>query len=106
MRPVLEQHAPAVDQPVEGGAIVGAEPAPERQMVGALDDVDRVELDAAVVLGEAREARAVSRRARGRSRCWRSRNSAATARRAARAVRLHGARGIFHALFARAAPAR
>ena len=57
VRPVLEQQAPPVDEPLERGAVVRAETAPERQEVRALQHVDGVELDAAHVLGEADEAR-------------------------------------------------
>jgi len=56
MGPVLEEHPAAVDQPVERSALVGAEPAPQRQVVGAVHHVDRVELDTARVLGEPGEA--------------------------------------------------
>jgi hypothetical protein len=57
VRPVLEQHAAAVDEPLERHTIEGTEAAPQRQVMGAIDDVDRVELDSACVLGEASEAR-------------------------------------------------
>ena len=57
MRPVLEEHAPAVDQPIQCGTVVRAEAAPQRQVVRAVDDVDRVELNAADGLGETGEAR-------------------------------------------------
>ncbi len=55
MRPVLEEHAPVVDQPLERALGEDAEAAPEREQVGPRDDVDRVELDPAGRLGEARE---------------------------------------------------
>ena len=52
MRPVLEEEAAPVDEPVEPRALVGAEAAPEREVVRAVEDVDRVELEAARVLDE------------------------------------------------------
>ena len=80
MRPVFEQHAPAIDEPIEGRAVVGAEAAPRGQVVRALDDVDRVDLEPAGVGDERFEvlSRRAAGRAVGRGRC-RSRNSAATA---------------------------
>jgi len=56
VRPVLEQDAFPVEQPVERRAVVDAEPVPQRQVVRALEHVDRVELDAAGVRREALEA--------------------------------------------------
>src|SRR6185295_17126238 len=54
--PVLEEEAPLVDGPGEGAPVVGAEAAPDREVVRAVDDVDRVELDAAGVGGKGDEA--------------------------------------------------
>jgi hypothetical protein len=56
VRPVLEEQPSAIDQAVEARAVVRSEPVPDRQVMGAVDDVDRIELDAADVLGEANEA--------------------------------------------------
>src|SRR5262249_32657328 len=50
--PVREEETAAIDEPVEPAAVVGAEPAPEGQVVGAVEHVDRVELEAARVLDE------------------------------------------------------
>ena len=67
MGPVLEENPAPVDHPVERRAVVGPEPAPDRQVVGPLEDVDRVELDSTDVFGKAREpARRERRRARPR----------------------------------------
>src|SRR5262249_31057497 len=52
-----EEQPAAVDEPVEPRTVVRAEAAPHRQVVRAVDNVDRVELDSADVLDEAREAR-------------------------------------------------
>src|SRR5262245_41823939 len=62
VRPVLEEQPAPVHEPVEARTVVGAEAAPHRQVVRALEHVDRVELKSADVLDEAREAR---RRERG-----------------------------------------
>src|SRR5205823_4499843 len=56
VRPVLEQEPAAVDEPVEPRAVVGAEAAPHRHVMGAGEDVDGVELEPAHVLDEAAEA--------------------------------------------------
>ena len=53
--PVLEEEAAPIDDPVEPRAIVGAEAAPHGEVVGALEHVDRVELETAHVLDEAGE---------------------------------------------------
>src|SRR6185295_2137044 len=50
-----------VDEPVEPRAVIRAEAAPHRQVVRALEHVDRVELNSADVLDEAREARRCER---------------------------------------------
>jgi hypothetical protein len=65
VRPVLEEQATAIDQAVERGPVVGAEAAPHREVVRTVQDVDRVELDAADVLREPDQA---SRRERRRAR--------------------------------------
>ena len=65
MRPVLEEQPPAIDQPIEALAVVGAEPAPDGQVVGAIEDVDRVHLQAPDVFDEATQA---PRRQPGRAR--------------------------------------
>ena len=56
MGPVLEEEPPVVDEPVEPRAIVGAEATPHREIVGAVQDIDGIHLDAAHVLDEAAEA--------------------------------------------------
>src|SRR5207247_5487589 len=65
VRPVLEEQPPTVDHAIQPCAIVGAEPAPQREIVRALQHVDRIHLDAADVLREATET---LRRQRGRAR--------------------------------------
>ena len=55
--PVLEEEPAAVDQPVEPGPVVGAEAAPDREVVGPVEHVDRIHLQPAHVLDEARQAR-------------------------------------------------
>jgi hypothetical protein len=57
VRPVLEEDATPVDEPLERAAVVDAEAAPQGEMVRALDDVDRVELDPAGRRREAFQAR-------------------------------------------------
>ena len=57
VRPVLEERAPAVGQFVEGGPVVGAEPAPHGQVVGAIDDVDGIELQAPRIRQQCPDAR-------------------------------------------------
>ena len=52
MRPVLEEQAAPVDETIERLLVVGTEAAPQRQVMRAVNDVDRVELDAARVGGE------------------------------------------------------
>src|SRR5213596_3876581 len=56
MRPVLEQEPAAVDEPVEPRAVVRAEAAPHREVVGAIEDVDGIQLEPADVFDEASEA--------------------------------------------------
>src|SRR5213595_2817337 len=55
VRPVLEEQPASVDEPVEPRALVRAEAAPYRQIVGALEHVDRVQLEPTHVLDEAAE---------------------------------------------------
>jgi hypothetical protein len=45
VRPVLEEPAVLFEQPGEQGRPVALEPGRERQVMGPLDDVDRVDLD-------------------------------------------------------------
>src|SRR5262249_10686599 len=47
-----EQRATLVDEAIEGALVVGPEPAPQREVVGAIDDVDRVELQSPGVSDE------------------------------------------------------
>jgi len=65
VRPVLEQPPALIDLAIEPRPVVRPESAPDRQVVRALQDVDRVELNPADVLDEAAQAR---RRQRGRAR--------------------------------------
>ena len=53
--PVLEQEPPAVDEPLHGRAVVGSEAAPQREVVGALDHVDGVDLEPPDVLHEGQQ---------------------------------------------------
>ena len=46
-----------VGEAVEGAPIVGTETAPNREVVGPVQHVDRIDLEAARVLDEAQEAR-------------------------------------------------
>ena len=62
VRPVLEQRAAIVGEPIERGLVVGAEAAPDGEVVRAIDDVDRVDLETAGVRDEA------TRRGKGRTR--------------------------------------
>jgi hypothetical protein len=62
VRPVLEQQALVVDEPVEVPAVVRAEAAPQGEVVGAVEDVDGVELEPADVLDEAGQAPGRERR--------------------------------------------
>src|SRR5206468_3273299 len=55
VRPVLEEQPTIIDESIQPRAIVGAEPAPQREVVRALEDVDRIHRDAADVLREATE---------------------------------------------------
>jgi hypothetical protein len=55
--PVFEQQPLAVHQVIEAVVLVGPEAAPGREVVRSLEDVDRVELQAADALGEADEPR-------------------------------------------------
>jgi len=80
VRPVLEEQTLAVDEAVEIRALVRPEAAPHGEVMGALEHVDRVDLQPAYVLGEAQRRRAVSADERGRCRCCRWRKSAVTAR--------------------------
>ena len=57
VRPVLEQQPAVVGEAVEGAPIVGTETAPNREVVGPVQHVDRIDLEAARVLDEAQEAR-------------------------------------------------
>src|SRR5262245_41519386 len=52
MRPVLEQHATPIDEAIERAAIVDAEPAPRREVVRAIEHVDRIHRYAARVARE------------------------------------------------------
>ena len=78
VRPVLDQPAGRpVTGPVDEGAVVRAEPGPERQVVAARDDVDAVDLDDADRVDHALDVarrggpRASGRRCRGSM--WRPR---------------------------------
>ena len=55
VRPVFQEEAAVVDEPVEPPSLIRPEAAPHREVVGALHHVDRVHLDAAHVLDEARQ---------------------------------------------------
>src|SRR6185295_13796063 len=55
--PVLEEEPAPIDQAVEPWPVVGAEAAPDREVVGAVEDVDRIHLDPTHVFDEARQAR-------------------------------------------------
>src|SRR6185503_9543241 len=52
---VLEEETASVDEPVEPRAVVRAEAAPQGEVVRAIEDVDRVELETARVLDESHE---------------------------------------------------
>ena len=51
--PVLEEQPPAIDEPIEPRAVVRSKAAPDREVVGTVEHVDGVELQAAHVLDEA-----------------------------------------------------
>ena len=53
MRPVLEELPAPVEPAVEARPVVGPEATPHGEVVGAIQHVDRVHLDAADVLREA-----------------------------------------------------
>ena len=53
MRPVLEEQTAPMDEPVQAHAVVGSEAAPQREVVGPLDDIDGVDLKPARVFHEA-----------------------------------------------------
>jgi hypothetical protein len=80
VREVLEQHAAPVDQAVERGAIERAEPAPGGEVVARSTTLIESIWMPPVSAAKPASERAVSFCARGRSRCWRSMKSAATAR--------------------------
>jgi hypothetical protein len=52
MSPVLEEQPAAIGEALEGLPVVGPEAAPQRQVMGSLHHVDRVELEPAHVLDE------------------------------------------------------
>jgi hypothetical protein len=56
VRPILEQDAAPVYELLQRLPVEGTEAAPERQVMRAIDDVDRVELEPADVLHEACQA--------------------------------------------------
>ncbi len=60
---MLEEEPAAVDEAIEARPLVGAEAAPHREIVRALHHVDRVHLETAHVLDEARQS--VGRQAMG-----------------------------------------
>src|SRR5205814_2847979 len=55
--PVFKEQAATIHEPVEPRAVVGSEAAPQRQIVRAIEHVDRVELHAAHVLDESAKPR-------------------------------------------------
>ena len=57
MGPVFKEQAATIHEPVEPRAVVGSEAAPHRQIVRAIEHIDRVELHAAHVLDESAKAR-------------------------------------------------
>ena len=63
--PVFEQHPLPVHQAIQRRAVEGPETAPGRQVVPALQDVDRVELQAPGVLDEAAQALRAEAKATG-----------------------------------------
>ena len=62
MSPVLEEQAATVSDAVERGAVVRPEATPDRQVVSALEHVDRVHLQPANVFHEAAETPGAERR--------------------------------------------
>ena len=61
MRPVLEQQPTLIYEAIEARAIVAPEATPYRQVMGAIEHVDRVELHAADVFDEANQTAGAER---------------------------------------------
>src|SRR4029453_6078459 len=55
VRPILEEQTTPITNAIEARPLIGPEAAPRGEVVRALEHVDRVELEAAHVLDEARE---------------------------------------------------
>ena len=68
MRPVLGEQPVRIMQRPEQRRVVGSQPAPEHRLMGARDDADRIELNAAERANHLQQPRLLHRRIAGRAR--------------------------------------